>query len=243
MENCKQLPKHIGIIMDGNGRWAKERGLPRSLGHQEGAKNLKKLLYHMYERGIQYVSLYAFSTENFERNQKEVDFLMDLFVTLFHKELKSLKELGVKVVFSGRKAPLKEKVWNAMMELVDATKEGQKGVLNICLNYGGQYEIVDMVQKIARQVQEKQLKIEEITKEVVEQNLYQQLPPLDFVIRTSGERRTSNFMIYQAAYAEYYFPNIYFPDFQDSDFDEAILDFQNRSRRFGKNEADSRQAE
>ena len=236
MNQNQKMPTHIGIIMDGNGRWAQERGKPRSFGHQEGAKNLKKLLYHIYDCKIPYVSLYAFSTENFQRSKEEVTFLMNLFVTLFRKELKSLKDLGVKVVFSGRKEPLPSKVWNAMQELEESTKEGSRGVLNICINYGGQYELVDMAKKIANQVQEGKLSIDDITKEVIEKNMYQSLPPLDFIIRTSGEMRISNFMIYQAAYAEYYFPNIYFPAFQTSDFDEAILTYQNRNRRFGKNE-------
>ncbi len=235
IENSK-MPTHVGIIMDGNGRFAKERNLPRSLGHQEGAKNLKELLYHIYDMNLKYVSLFAFSTENFEREEKEVRFLMDLFVTLFKKELKTLKDLGVKVVFSGRKEPLPERVWEAMMDLVDATKEGTKGILNICLNYGGQYEIVDMTKKIAEKVLEGQIKIEDITKELVEKNLYQNLPPLDLIIRTSGEQRISNFMIYQAAYAEYYFTDTYFPAFKAKDFDEALIAYQNRNRRFGKNE-------
>lgn len=236
MSEMLNIPNHIGIIMDGNGRWAKERGMIRSLGHREGAKNLKKLLYHMYDRKVKYVSLYAFSTENFARDKQEVDYLMKLFVTLFKKELKSLKELDVKVVFSGRREPLPNAVLEAMDDLSEATKNCKTGVLNICINYGGQYEIVDMTKKIAQLVVDKKLTIGEITKEVVEDHLYQKLPPIDFVIRTSGEMRTSNFMPYQAAYAEYYFPNIYFPDFQENDFDEAILAFQNRNRRFGKNE-------
>ena len=235
MKKTENMPKHVGIIMDGNGRWAEERGKPRSFGHQVGATTLKELLHYIYDQGIQYVSLYAFSTENFGRDKKEVDFLMNLFVTLFKKELKSLKDLGVKVVFSGRHEPLSDKVWSAMQDLAVATKDGENGILNICLNYGGRYEIVDMTKKVVQKVLDGTLKLEEIDDKVIEDNLYQQLPPLDFVIRTSGEMRISNFMIYQAAYAEFYFPTTYFPDFKGKDFDEAILAFQNRDRRFGKN--------
>lgn len=230
------LPTHVGIIMDGNGRWAKERGLSRSLGHQEGAKNIKELLFHIYERKIPYVSLFAFSTENFGREEKEVQFLMNLFVQLFEKELKTLQKLDVKVVFSGRKDPLPKKVLTAMEELKEATKDGKKGTLNICINYGGQSEIVDMTKKIVKQVLDGTIQEEEITKELVEANLYQKLPPLDLIIRTSGEMRISNFMIYQGAYAEYYFIDTYFPAFKKEDFDQAIIAYQNRNRRFGKNE-------
>lgn len=229
------LPKHIGIIMDGNGRWATSRGLPRSMGHKEGAKTLKKLLPYIYEKGIFYVSIFAFSTENFKRDEKEVEYLMKLFIQLFQKEFNFLKKQDVKVVFSGRREPLSNEVWQAMKQVEETTKNGQSGILNICLNYGGQYEIVDMVKNIAQLVKEEKLDVLEITKEVVEENLYQQLPPLDFVIRTSGELRSSNFMLYQAAYAEYYFPKTYFPDFNKKEFDLAIMEFQKRKRRFGKN--------
>ena len=224
-------PNHLGIIMDGNGRWATSRGLPRSLGHKEGAKTLKKLLLYIYEKKIPYVSIYAFSTENFKRDKEEVDYLMNLFVTLFQRELSFLKEKEIKVVFSGRKEPLPIKVLTAMEDLAKETEEGKKGVLNICLNYGGQYELVDAIKKIIS----KSIPLEEITKETLEKNLYQDLPPLDFVIRTSGEKRNSNFMIYQGAYAEYYYPDTLFPDFDENDFDLAILEYNKRNRRFGGN--------
>ena len=224
-------PNHLGIIMDGNGRWATSRGLPRSLGHKEGAKTLKKLLLYIYEKKIPYVSIYAFSTENFKRDKEEVDYLMNLFVTLFQRELSFLKEKEIKVVFSGRKEPLPIKVLTAMEDLAKETEEGKKGVLNICLNYGGQYELVDAIKKIIS----KSIPLEDITKETLEKNLYQDLPPLDFVIRTSGEKRNSNFMIYQGAYAEYYYPDTLFPDFDENDFDLAILEYNKRNRRFGGN--------
>ncbi len=229
------LPYHVGIIMDGNGRWAVERGLSRSEGHQAGAENLESLLCHIYDRHIPYVSLYAFSTENFKRAEKEVSFLMNLFLDLFQKKLVKLKKLNVQILFSGRRENIPEKVWLAMKKLEEETKEGNRGVLNICLNYGGQYEIVDMTKKIVSLALSGKLKVSDITKEKVEENLYQNLPPLDFVIRTSGEKRISNFMLYQSAYAEYYFPKVYFPDFDCEEFDKAILEFQKRKRRFGGN--------
>jgi len=229
------LPNHLGIIMDGNGRWAQERGLARSLGHKEGAKNLKRLLSYIYEKKIPYVSLYAFSTENFKRDTSEVEYLMKLFLTLFKTEADALKKLNVKIVFSGRRENIPDDVWKAMKSLEKDTSEHAAGVLNICLNYGGQYEIVDMVRKVSTLVMEEKLGVEDITKEVVEENLYHSLPPLDFIIRTSGELRSSNFMIYQAAYAEYYFPKTYFPDFNEREFDLSILEYNKRKRRFGGN--------
>lgn len=229
------LPKHLGIIMDGNGRWATEKQLTRSQGHKAGAKNLKRLLTYIYDKKIPCVSIYAFSTENFKRDKKEVDYLMKLFITIFQKEFLPLKEKGVKVVFSGRKENIPKDVLNAMEKLEQETKDNNQGILNICLNYGGQYEIVDMTKKIVEQILEGKITKEEITKEWIEKNLYQQLPPLDFVIRTSGELRTSNFMIYQSAYAEYYFPKTYFPDFNEEQLDIAILEYNKRKRRFGGN--------
>ncbi len=230
-----KVPRHLGIIMDGNGRWATERGLSRSQGHKAGARNLKKLLSYIFDKGIFCVSLYAFSTENNKRDKKEVDYLMNLFMTLFQKEFASFKELGIKVVFSGRRWDLPSNVWESASILEEETKMGKNRVLNICLNYGGQYEIVDMTKKIAALVLDGELKVCDITKEVVERNLYQDLPPLDFVIRTSGEKRISNFMIYQASYAEYYFPDTYFPDFDEKEFDLSILEYNKRKRRFGGN--------
>ena len=233
MENVVYL-KHLGIIMDGNGRWAKEKGLNRSLGHKAGADNLIKLLDYIYKNtSIKVVSLYAFSTENFKREKCEVDYLMKLFVTLFNTKLESIKKNNVKVVFSGRRENLPKNVLEAMDKTMEDTKHNTRGILNICLNYGGDYEIVDMTKKIAKQVLEGNLKIEDITKEVVSKNLYQDLPPLDFVIRTSGEKRISNFMIYQSSYTEYDFPDTYFPDFDSKYLENSLDNYRKRDRRFG----------
>ena len=227
-------PNHLGIIMDGNGRWAKKRGINRSLGHKAGADNLIKLLNYIYNNtSIKVVSLYAFSTENFKRDKNEVDYLMKLFVTLFNSKLESIKKNNVKVVFSGRRENLPKSVLEAMDKTTDDTKNNTRGILNICLNYGGDYEIVDMAKKVAKQVLEGTLNIDDITKEVVSKNLYQDLPPLDFIIRTSGEMRISNFMIYQSSYAEYDFPDTYFPDFDSKCLEESLDDYRKRDRRFG----------
>lgn len=223
------IPNHVAIIMDGNGRWAKKRNLPRSLGHKAGSENLKKLGLHIFKRGVRVLSVYAFSTENFKRSPEEIDYLMNLFVKNFKKELKVFAENNIRVVFSGRKEPLRSDVLEAMDEVVEATKENTGGIFNICLNYGSQYEIVDAVKRIVSEKKD----VSELTPKEFEKYLYQELPPVDFLIRTSGEYRLSNFMMYQLAYAEFYFTDCLFPDFDDKKFDEALQDFQNRDRRFG----------
>lgn len=223
------IPNHVAIIMDGNGRWAKKRNLPRSLGHKAGSENLKKLGLHIFKRGVRVLSVYAFSTENFKRSPEEIDYLMNLFVKNFKKELKVFAENNIRVVFSGRKEPLRSDVLEAMDEVVEATKENTGGIFNICLNYGSQYEIVDAVKRIVSEKKD----VSELTPKEFEKYLYQELPPVDFLIRTSGEYRLSNFMMYQLAYAEFYFTDCLFPDFNDEKFDEALQEFQNRDRRFG----------
>ena len=227
------VPNHVGIIMDGNGRWAKERGMVRTMGHKSAIKTLKELCLHMADIGVKYASLYAFSTENFKRDKSEVDFLMDLFMDSFRREFSFLKERNVRVVFSGRREPLPLKVLEAMDQIVDETKDNNELVLNICINYGSHAELVDTTKKICEKVQRGELSIDEINEELIQKNLYQDLPPLDFVIRTSGELRLSNFMMYQASYAEFYFPKVYFPDFTVEEFDKAMEEFNHRNRRFG----------
>lgn len=231
--NDLNLPVHVGIIMDGNGRWAKKRGLARSLGHSAGAKNLKKLLRHIFKRGIKYVSVYAFSTENFKRSKEEVDYLMKLFIKMFKTNAKEFIKDKIKVVFSGSRNNLSEELNNAMDDLEEKTKDFENGIFNVCLNYGGRSEIIDATKKIAKLVKDGNLAIDDIDEEVLDNNMYNRLPDLDFVIRTSGEMRTSNFMPWQSTYAEYYFPDTLFPDFDEKQFDIAIEEFQKRSRRFG----------
>lgn len=227
------LPNHIGIIMDGNGRWAQQRGMIRTMGHKTAVGTLKDLCIHMADIGIKYVSLYAFSTENFKRDIKEVDYLMGLFMTAFNKEFAFLKEKKVRVLFSGRRDPLPEKVLKAMDKICDETKENKDLVLNICLNYGSHAEMVDTTKKICEMYKNGEIELDDIDEDFIQKNLYQDLPPLDFVIRTSGELRVSNFMMYQASYAEFYFPKVLFPDFNSDEFDKAILEFNKRNRRFG----------
>ena len=227
------IPNHVGIIMDGNGRWAKERGMIRTMGHKKAVGTLKELCLHMADVGVKYCSLYAFSTENFKRDIKEVEFLMNLFISTFEKEFDFIKEKKVRVLFSGRREPLPEKVLKAMDDLVEDTKDNKSLTLNICINYGAHAELVDTTKKICEMYKDGKINIDDVNEELISKNLYQDLPPLDFVIRTSGELRLSNFMLWQASYAEFYFPKTYFPDFDNDEFDKAILEFNKRNRRFG----------
>lgn len=227
------IPNHVGIIMDGNGRWAQKRGLARSLGHKAGADNLLSLCKHISKVGVKYLSLYAFSTENFKREAGEVNYLMNLFIELFNSKLKELSDNNVKVIFSGRREPLPEKVLKAMDEVVTYSENNTGLILNICINYGGRAEIVDMTKNLCELYKDNRITLDDIDYDLVNKNLYHELPDVDLVIRTSGELRISNFMLYQSSYAEYYFPETLFPDFNEEEFDKAILEFNKRNRRFG----------
>ena len=224
------IPQHVAIILDGNGRWAKAKGMPRNYGHAQGSKNVEKICEEAWCMGIKYLTVYAFSTENFKRSKEEVDFLMNLFIKKFTKEFDFCMKKNIKVVFSGREKPLPKKVYKAMIELEEKTKNNTGGVFNVCLNYGGHAEIIDACKKIAL---DSSLNIEELNEEIFNKYLYNDLPPIDFMIRTSGECRISNFMLWQLSYAEFYFPDTYFPDFDEKEFDKAILAYNKRDRRFG----------
>ena len=233
MDEDLKIPTHVGVIMDGNGRWATKRGLNRSAGHRAGLDALKILCPHVKKRGVKVISLYAFSTENFKRSKEEVDFLMNLFISFFKKEFDFLVDNEIKVVFSGRDDPLPKKVIEARDSLVERTKDFTGMTVNICLNYSGQTEMVDTMKKVCEMYKDGDIELDDIDPSFIQKNLYQDLPPLDFVIRTSGELRLSNFMMYQASYAEFYFPKTLFPDFSPEEFDDAILAYNGRDRRFG----------
>lgn len=224
-----KLPRHVAIIVDGNGRWAKERGMSRLKGHDAGFENLKTLSKYILSKGVAYLSLYVFSTENFKRDAKEVGHLMDLFVLMYKKELNYFAENNIKVVFSGRDEPLPKRVMEARDELAAKTAHNTGGVLNFCLNYGGRAEIVDAVKKIVRGG----INVEDLSEAEFAKYLYQDLPDVDLMIRTSGELRLSNFLLWQNSYAEFYFPKTKFPDFHAEDFDQAVLEYTRRDRRFG----------
>ena len=229
-ENMEELkiPNHVGIIMDGNRRWAKERGKKSIDGHLAGANNIMELAKHVFNAGVKYLSIYAFSTENFNRSEEEVGYLMGLIIKFFNERAKELDENNIKIVFSGKRERLKDNVWQCICKVMEMTKNNTGGVLNVCLNYGGRAEIIDAVKKL----KDSNL---EINEENFAKCLYQDLPDLDFVIRTSGEMRISNFMLWQISYAEFYFPKVYFPDFDNREFDKALEEYSNRHRRFGGN--------
>ena len=226
MDNVK-IPMHVGIILDGNGRWAQARGLKRTAGHLAGYKNLLKLSKYVLDKGTKYLSVFAFSTENFNRPQEEVDYLMDLFMKGFNQDRGYFNKENIKVVFSGRRERLSDKVLAAMDKMEEETKNNTLGTLNICLNYGGRAEIIDAVNKI---INDNKKNVDEDT---FKKYLYNDLPDIDYMIRTSGETRISNFMLWQISYAELYFPKCYFPDFNEVEYDKALIEFTKRDRRFG----------
>ncbi len=237
MDDSKiKIPYHVGIIVDGNGRWAEEQGKKRSYGHKIGSENLEKLSrYILSQTGVKILSVYVFSTENFKRSKEEVDYLMNLFTKKFKSDAKLYQKENIKVVFSGRREPLSEEVLKTIDEITEMTKNNTGGILNFCLNYGGRAEIIDATLKISKDLGQNKITEEEINEDLFAHYLYQDLPPIDFLIRTSGEYRISNFMLWQASYAEFYFPETYFPDFNNDEFDKAILEYTKRDRRFGGN--------
>lgn len=228
-----KIPNHVAIILDGNGRWAQERNMTRSEGHFHGFNNLEKLSDYVFEKGVKILSVYAFSTENFKRSKEEVNYLMSLFAEGFKRYSKRLSKKNVKIIFSGRRAPLPKKVLKIMDKVTEDTKNNKDYIFNICVNYGGQYEIVDAVKKIINDVKEEKIDEKSIDIDTVNHYMYQDLEPVDLMIRTSGEYRLSNFLLWQNAYAEFYFPKVYFPAFDEKEFDKAILEYNKRNRRFG----------
>lgn len=233
--NEVNVPNHVAIIMDGNRRWAKEKGLPSLKGHQAGLENLKKLSKYIFNKGTKILSVYAFSTENFKRSEEEVKYLMDMFVKEIPKLVKDFKKNNIKVIISGRKENLRKDVIKTIDECMESTKDNSKGILNICLNYGGVQEIVDACKKVCAKVLNGELDYHDLNEDDFRNYLYANLDPVDLMIRTSGEYRISNYMIYEIAYAEMYFTNTYFPDFNEKCFDEALINYNGRNRRFGGN--------
>ena len=219
-------PKHIAIIMDGNGRWAKLKKLPRKEGHKEGANSVEAIVQTALQQNIKVLSLYAFSTENWARPKTEVAYLMQLLADTLSKFTEE-KYKDVSLVFSGRRKGLPSKILNKLDEVIKATAGKKKLTLNLCLNYGARQEITDAVNKILTQNKK------QITESDIEKNLYQNLPAPDLIIRTSGEERLSNFLLWQAAYSEFYFTKTLWPDFKGGDLLKAIDAYTHRERRFG----------
>ena len=228
-----KVPNHLAIIVDGNGRWATKQGLSRSDGHKEGFVNLMRVLKYAYSKDIKYVSAYLFSTENFKRSKVEVDFIMGLLTGKLDDILNFCHSEKIKAIFSGRRKNLSSKVISVIEKIEDETKDYENRVFNICFNYGGRAEIVDATRKITLDIDNGKLDINSLNEEIFSKYLYQELPPVDLMIRTSGEQRLSNFMLWQCSYAEFYFPKVYFPDFNENEFDKAILEYTKRDRRFG----------
>lgn len=230
----KKLPQHLAIIMDGNGRWAKERGLPRNAGHKEGVKAVKRVISNCIDLNIPILTLFAFSTENWKRPKNEVFYLIKLFKKAINREKENLIKNNIRINFLGRLKDLPDSIIKLMNEVAELTKKNNKLILNIAINYGGRAEIVDAINSIIPMVYEKKIKIEDINEDTVRDNLYTHgLPDPDLLIRTAGEMRISNFMIWQIAYAEFWVTPVYWPDFDKINLIEAIKDFQKRVRKFG----------
>jgi undecaprenyl diphosphate synthase len=226
----ENLPRHIGFIMDGNGRWARQRGLPRLAGHRAGAENLRRVLRACGEWGIKYVTIYAFSTENWGRPREEVEGLLNLLDQYIDKELPELVKEGVQVRHIGRMDGVPERLQEKIRQAVEATKGNERLILCVAFNYGGRAEIVDAVRKIIA----KGYKPEEVDEDLISSHLYTAgIPDPDLIIRTAGEMRLSNFLLWQSAYAEYYSTPVYWPDFDEEELYKALLDFSRRERRFG----------
>ena len=233
----QKIPNHVAIILDGNGRWAKQRGLKRSLGHKAGFENLKTLAKYVFDKGVKVLSVYAFSTENFKREKDEVDYLMNLLVNNF-KHLIGRKD-NVKIVFSGRRDNLRADVVKTIEEIENMTKDNTEHIFNICWNYGGRLDILNATKKIALDYKNGVLDINDLDEEKYREYLYNNMPDIDLLIRTSGELRISNYMLYQLSYSEMYFPEVLFPDFNDVEFEKALDSYSNRDRRFGSINKDS----
>ena len=228
MENINNLPLHIGIIMDGNGRWAKARGKKRTYGHKVGSKNVDKIVSHAFKRGVKVLSLYAFSSENWERPQEEVNELMRLLKVYFTKFLGKVIKNNVRLSVMGDMSKLTPELQELIAKDIEASKNNTGSILNVAINYGGRQEIVYAVKKLLE-------KGEDITVEGISQNLYTaEFGEPDLIIRTGGDIRTSNFMVYQGAYSELYFTEKFWPDFNEEEFDKAILNYSQRKRRFGR---------
>lgn len=228
-DNNKNVPRHVAVIMDGNGRWAKARHLPRLMGHQAGTKSLERFIDYAKDLGVKYVSVYAFSTENWRRNSSEVDGLMGLFKYYLKGKLAKLHKRGARVLISGKLDDFPEDMLKIFSEAMDTTKDNDEITVVICANYGGRQELIDAVEKIRSRGVEGP-----ITEEMIRSELYcPDVPDPDLLIRTGGELRVSNFLLWQSAYTEFYFTDVFWPDFDEAELDKAIASFAERERRYG----------
>jgi undecaprenyl diphosphate synthase len=233
--STEKLPLHVAIIMDGNGRWAKQKGEKRTFGHENGVKSVRDTVEAAAEIGIKYITLYAFSTENWNRPKDEVDALMSLLVHTINEETKTLNKNNIRLQAIGDIKNLPVACYNELQEAIENTKNNTHMTLVLALSYSAQWEIINAVKEIAKKVADKELSPENITVDVFNKHLCTAtIPDPELMIRTSGEHRISNFLLWQLAYSELYFTDTFWPDFGKEDFYEAIVDFQNRERRFGQ---------
>jgi undecaprenyl diphosphate synthase len=233
--NTNHLPSHLAVIMDGNGRWAKQKGRLRAFGHKNGTKAVREIVEASAELGIENLTLYAFSTENWKRPKIEVQTLMKLLVSSLKKEIKTLQDNNIKLLAIGDLSSLPKKAHQELLEVIDNTKNNNKMTLVLALSYGSREEILNTVKKIAVKVKNNIISPENIDESVINEHLYtRNLPDVDLLIRTSGEQRISNFLLWQIAYAELYFTETLWPDFKKENLYEAIIEYQKRERRFGK---------
>ncbi len=233
--NKSRIPKHVAVIMDGNGRWAKEKGKLRVFGHRNGVKAVRQTVETAAEIGIEVLTLYAFSTENWNRPKLEVEMLMSLLVSSLKKELKLLTDNNISLRAIGEINTLPKKAQKELNEVIEKTKNNTRLILNLALSYSAKEELVNAFKNISKKIVNNELSIKNIDENTINNHLYtRNLPNVDLVIRTSGEKRISNFLLWQIAYAELYFTPIYWPDFNKEEFIKAIIDYQQRERRFGK---------
>ena len=231
----ENLPKHIAIIMDGNGRWAKEKGFLRVFGHENGTKSVKTTVESCAELGIENLTLYAFSTENWNRPKLEVKTLMQLLISSLKKEMSTLQKNSIRLNAIGNLEHLPARVRKELLHVIDETKDNTRMTLTLALSYGSRDELVNATKQICDKVKNNIISVENIDETLINQHLYtQNLPDVDLLIRTSGEKRISNFLLWQIAYAELYFTDVYWPDFKNENLYEAIINYQKRERRFGK---------
>ncbi len=231
----KNIPKHIAVIMDGNGRWAKKKGENRLFGHQNGVKALKKLIEESARLNISYLTLFAFSTENWKRPKKEISTIMRLIVLVLKKELKTMMDNKIKLETIGDLEKLPENVKSNLIKTVNKTKNNNKLTLTVAINYGGKEDISNAFKLLLEKVKNNIISPKKIDELIINNHLYtRNLPDVDLLIRTSGEQRISNFLLWKIAYAELYFSNVLWPDFNEKCLHEAIINYQNRERRFGK---------
>jgi undecaprenyl diphosphate synthase len=233
--NKDNLPKHLAIIMDGNGRWAKQKGLLRAFGHENGTKSVRKVVETSAKLGIENLTLFAFSTENWSRPKLEVDILMELLINSLKNELKTLQENNIRLNSIGNLDLLPKSAQKKLQEVIENTKGNSRMVLTLALSYGSREELINAVKNISNKVKNNIISIDNIDESIINQHLYtRDLPEVDLLIRTSGEHRISNFLLWQIAYSELYFTEVLWPDFKEDDLYEAIISYQKRERRFGK---------